>query len=367
MDGKRYQRAFDAHRMLLLLGALYIVCVVAEALWMHVPVFELTHVFSFMLASFLLALIYLTGMYIGTFLVFFFQESVKARSVFEGRRRTLKRLDPIERDYISGDRLLWGGLAFLVSMADNFFFIVKSLIPYVNPFKNMRWDVTLAKVDAALHFGRHPAEILIPLVNAVPGAAHVLDVSYAFWLVVMVLMTGYNMFADPVIHRRLRFLWVHLLSWMIFGSLAATYFSSVGPLFYHDFFPDLPDPFALISTNLDKISSHSFFFAALARQKLLVWTTDDVLFQPNSLSSMPSMHVGIAWLLVLYAREINRRFFLFMALFFACIFLAVIYFGLHYAIDAYVMIPAVSLLWWGVGKALDKRYARDERLKGVAA
>ncbi|MBI1214207.1 MAG: hypothetical protein GC185_00140 [Alphaproteobacteria bacterium] len=364
MKDNRFRRAYDAHRALLAVAAAYVVGVLGEAFWMHVPPLSLIRILSYLIGASLVALVFMTGMYLGTFLYFFFQEASRAGCVFTGRRRAVERLDIAARDYIEGDRFIWGLFGFMALMPDNFFFISKCLIPYVNPYARMKWDFTFAAWDKALHFGHYPDDFVIPAVNAVPGLAHVLDVSYGFWFIVMVLVTGYNLFADTHIHRRLRFLASYLVSWIIFGSVAATVFSSVGPLFVHDFFPKAPDIFADVSANLDRISAGSFFLAEEAREKLLTWTRNDVLFDPNSLSAMPSMHVGIAFLIALYMKEIDRRLFAAAALFCALVFFATLYFGLHYAIDSYVAVAGVWAMWRATGRVLDRAgVPRDARLR----
>lgn len=351
---------------MLMLTVVYIVAVLGEAVWMKVPLSELARIFSYLLGAFLVSLTFLTGLYIGTFFVYFFQESSRAGCIFTGRRRAMARLDIASRNYIEGDRFIWGCFGFLALMPDNFFFIVKSLVHYINPYSLMKWDFVFARWDKALTFGHYPTDLLIPAVNAVPGLAHVLDICYAFWFIVMVLVTGYCVFVERSIHRRLRYLSVYLLCWILFGSLAATVLSSVGPLFFHDFFPDVPDPYAIVPANLSQISAHSSFFAAEVHAKLLYWTKSDVMFNPNAIAAMPSMHVGIAWLMMLYLKQINRVWFALSAAFCGFVFLATVYFGIHYAVDSYVMVPCVGFLWWAAGKVLDRRYKPDELLKASA-
>ncbi len=357
-----WKNALADHKPLLCVAAAYCVSALLLALWCGVEPSNLLHIFGFIGTTLAIALIFLTGMYLGSFLQFFFSGSGGVSLRWE---QAGKKLDIASRGYLEGDRWAYACLAFAVTLSDNFFFIAKSMIPIVNPYASMKWDVVFASLDKTIHFGRYPHEFLIPLVNGA-GAEYMLDAAYALWLVVMFLVVGYNVFMDDRLHRRLRFLWTYLLAWVLLGSVAAMMFSSVGPLFFHDFLPKSPNPYTGLVKNFDQIAKDSFLFAAKTRHLLLEWAHNDRKFDPNTLSAMPSMHIAIAWLLVLYAREISRVVFAAAAVFAGSIFLGSVYLGFHYAIDAYVSVICVTLIWWLVGKFLDRRHARDVKLQGMA-
>lgn len=190
------------------------------------------------------------------------------------------------------------------------------------------------------------------------GAGRVLDAAYAFWLLIMLFVTGYTMFVETDLYRRLRFLWTYLLSWILLGTVGATVFSSVGPIFFHDFYPQLPDIYADIPRNLDAMNSEGFMFAAKTRLLLLGWAQNDRIFDPNALSAMPSMHLAVSWIMVLYARSLGRRPLMLAVPFFALMYLGSIYLGFHYAVDAYVSVAVTSLIWWIAGKRLARHKGR---------
>lgn len=354
-----WRRAFDDHKWLLAAVAGYIAFVIAAALYEEVPAWNLLHILGYILMSLLTALVFMTGIYLLAFCQFFRAEQGRLPARWMA---ATKRLDLAARAYMEGDRWTYACFAFLATLGDNFFFVYKSLIPLINPYNAMKWDLTFSNWDRALHFGRLPHEFVIPFVNAT-GIARLLDVTYALWLVVMFTVLAYNMFADTDITRRLRFLWTYVLSWIILGSAAATWLSSVGPLFLHDFYPDVADPYAGLVANFDSITQQSFFFVAKTRQLLLEWTLNDQKFDPNSLSAMPSMHVAISWLMVLYARHIGRGWCWAAAVFCLLVYLSTVYFGIHYAIDAYASIAVVTPLWWITGKMLGRRAAQAKPLK----
>lgn len=355
-----WQRSFADHKWLLVVAAVYSVSVVCVALAYGVPARNLLEIIAYIITSMMTALVFLTGVYFAAFLHFYFRLPKQTGGVVAKWRAAVKLLDIASRAYMDGDRWAYACLGFAATTGGSFFFICKSLVPVINPYAAMKWDATFIEWDRALHFGL-PHEWLIPFINKM-GLAHVLDVTYALWLVVMFMVVGYALFADRMLHRRLRFLWTYVLSWIVLGSACAVWMSSVGPLFYHDFFKDAPDVYRPLVDNLEAIGKDEFFFATKTRQLLLEWTLNDRMFDPNTIAAMPSMHVAIAWLLLLYARHVGKIIFAAAILFCLVVYLATVYFGIHYAVDSYVSIAVVTLIWLVAGRGL-RRYAPDAKLQ----
>ncbi len=353
MTGTPWKNALRDHRAPLAVSVVYAVCVLAEAFYCHVPPSNLMHIFGYIFMSVMIAVTFMAGMYIFSF-VHFFAATGSAGGFFSRWKTAAAQLDVITRAYLEGPRWTYACMAFLAMSADNFFFVSKSLINAVNPYVQAGWDPVFAAIDKALHFGMYPHETIIPAANMI-GAGRVLDAAYALWLLVMFFVTGYTMFVETDLYRRLRFLWTYLLSWILLGTIGATVFSSVGPLFYHDFYPGLPDVYASVTKNMDVMSSTGFLFAAKTRELLLGWAHNDRIFDPNALSAMPSMHLAVSWIMVMYARSLGRRPFMLALPFFVMMYLGSIYLGFHYAIDAYVSVVVTSLIWWIAGICL-KRY-----------
>ncbi|HYD17732.1 MAG TPA: phosphatase PAP2 family protein [Patescibacteria group bacterium] len=351
-----WRNAFRDHRAALWVAGLYSAAVIAEAIFCRVPLAEISRIFGYLFMSAMIAVVFAAGLYFVTFIRFFMGGS---GAFFARWRNAAGALDIATRRYLEGERWTYALVAFLAMSADNFFFMSKSLIATVNPGGKLFWDPVFRDFDHALHFG-YPHEYLIPAVNAL-NLAQVLDVSYALWLLVMFFATGYTIFVERRLLQRLQFLWTYLLAWIVLGTFGATAFSSVGPLFYGDFIP-WPSPYAAVGENLTRMSEQGFMFAAKTRDLLLGWAHNDQVFDPNALSAMPSMHLAIAWLLVLYARGISRAAFAAACAFFAVIFTGSIYLGFHYAVDGYVSVAGVSLIWWGAGRVLKRHHGRNRLL-----
>lgn len=356
MTATQWKDAFRDHRAALVVSAVYAVAVLAEAVYCKVPPSNLLHIFGYIFMSVMIAITFAAGMYIFAFLQFFIAGD--SAGGFLRRWKTASgQLDVVTRSYLEGKRWAYACVAFLSMSADNFFFVSKSLINVVNPYVQAGWDPVFAAWDKALHVGYYPHEFIIPAANMI-GAGRILDAAYAFWLLIMLFVTGYTMFVETDLFRRLRFLWTYLLSWILLGTVGATVFSSVGPIFFHDFYPQLPDIYADIPRNLDAMNSEGFMFAAKTRQLLLGWAQNDRIFDPNALSAMPSMHLAVSWIMVLYARSLGRMPFMLAVPFFALMYLGSIYLGFHYAVDAYVSVAVTSLIWWIAGKRLARHKGR---------
>lgn len=354
-----WRRAYDDHRLLLAVAVVYSIAVSVWALYWKVPPRDLLSVGGFFMMSVVFGIVFFSLMYVGVFL----------RAFTAGRDKNLSarwkdaagKMDGWASDYLEGERLPYAVMGLLAASMGNFFFMSKSLIRVVNPYAVSGWDYICAQADKFLHFGHYPHEFIIPLVNEL-HLSQPLDILYAAWLVIMYVAAAWNIFADTHLHRRLRFLWTYLIAWIVLGSFAATYMSSVGPLFLHYFVLEHKDIYASLVQNFNYITHRDFYIAAKTRTLLMTWTKSENVFQPNALSAMPSMHVAVAWLMTLYAREYNRKLFWISAVFCLAVIVGTVYFGFHYAVDSYVSILVVTLLWLLSGKYLDKQGIKKTRV-----
>lgn len=349
-----YRSAWRHYREMYFAGAVYAAAVSAEAWLLDVPLEQFLRLFWAILLVAAKCFMLLAGM--GAFVF------LKALFVLRGGpvtrwRSAAQRLSQVASAYTGGEVFAYACIGVPVLFALDFFFVQKSLIQYANYYS---WDPVFAAWDKLVHFGRYPHEYLVPFTTKF-HLARFFDIVYYLWFVVLYLGLGYNLFLDTDVRRRLRFYWVFFLSWTIIGSVMAAWMSSVGPLFFNNFYPVLEDPYKGLVAHFDAAGEGAFPIAHFSRKLLLHWATNGQMVNANALSAMPSMHVAIAWLVVLYAASISRAWMAAAFAFCVTILAGSVYFGFHYAVDGYLSIAVVSLMWWGVGKALARRYPADAK------
>ena len=344
-----WKKAFRDNRWLLA-TLVYSAAVLGEAAWCDMPLAELWTLYRFLCHSIVMAAIFIGGLYAGTFAGLF-------ACAPKGRRlkAAVEAINTVTADYAKSGRFAQACFGFAVIFAGNVFLVSKSLIYSVNPFYVMKWDETFAAWDKALHFGMYPHEFVIPFVNAL-GMGVALDRLYMLWMMAMLVVFGYCLFADANPVRRMRFLWCYFLSWALLGTGMATWLSSVGPMFYRDYLSG-GDMYDAVLLNLSQMNAASGMYAEKARQVLLGWSKNDVMFDANAISAMPSMHVAICWLIVLYLRSFGRLAFALALLLCIGVLTGSVYLGFHYAVDGYVSIVAVSVIWFALGFGLKEKTA----------
>ena len=86
---------------------------------------------------------------------------------------------------------------------------------------------------------------------------------------------------------------------------------------------------------------------ALQNQKLLLnsYLSGVHLEFGGGISAMPSLHVAIAYLFVLVGMKIHNLLGVVFSCYALLIFLGSVHLGWHYALDGYVAIVAVLLIW----------------------
>lgn len=345
-----FSSAFREYRWLLFVAGLYAAFVSFLALAVcHAPFdeFKMTLLVALMIG--LKCLIFLAAMAVIVWSFLF---------VTQGPTQGRIRYKQLSGAYLDGAAFPRACFGALVLCGIGFFFTAKSLIPRLNPYS---WDPAIAAVEKVLHFGHYPHEWVMPLTDSV-NLSFALDTAYLIWFAVMYAALAYNVFIDTDISRRLRFLWTFALSWILLGTLMAVGLSSTGPLFFGNFYPDIADPYKDLVAHFDALAAKGQNLStARGRDLLLEWTKNERVINVNAISAMPSMHVAVAWMAVLYARTINRLVFAAAVLFFVLILWGSVYFGYHYALDGYVSVAAVTLLWWVLGKVFPRAKTADSQ------
>lgn len=330
------------HRTLVQASAAYSVLSLIYIFWAGTPPLELKGILGLVAVNLLV-----TYGFMGTLYGFFFFKNVLKqwrKGVVKSAFSTASdATNAAAMEFVSG-RGFWRGLIGLVTLQSiNFAMAFKSLIHFVNPYK---WDPALAVLDKRLFFGVHPQSVVVPFVEKL-HAATAMTVFYNCWFLVLIVFCGYAIFFDKNLRRRLTYLWTFLLVWIVGGSILATVFSSVGPAFYHEFYPHLPDVYRGMLGNT--MSSSTVF------KMVVEWSRGAQHICPNGLSAFPSMHICIAALVCIYASRLNKYLCAAVCIFGIGVFAATIYTGLHYMVDGYAGIALAAVCWYVAARWLVPR------------
>ena len=244
--------------------------------------------------------------------------------------------------------MAWAFSASLVFMIA--FAFVKTSIPFIVPFYA---DPFFADLDKALHGGVDPwkaAHKLAPFLDAQA-------VSFMY-LTVWAIPAGFLLLilaaCDPDPVRRNRFTILYMFVWIGLGNILAIAGSSVGPIYYDrllgtERFADLLaaiEATGVPNTRLGEVQSALW---------VLYMRYDQIV--GSGISAFPSVHNGIATLVMLYLWERSRWLVPVGVAFCGAILFCSVYVGWHYALDGYASIILVSAAWW----LLRRRDARMER------
>lgn len=236
-----------------------------------------------------------------------------------------------------GNSQLWSAagimLVFILSVAayNTFKFNIPHIVPfYADPF--------LASWDELLH-GQPTWRIAHQLPQTITSA--IVDFFYSIiwfgqWFGVVVYVSIWKGGA-----RKDRYLWALALTTLIVGTVMATAFSSVGPIFYDRFYGG--GRFADLTEMLQTPTVKRF-------AKYLIETYDGRTASFGSgISAMPSMHIAIATLNALFLSSMKRSLAVAGWTFLAIMQFGSVYTGWHYAIDGYVSMLSVGTIWWLTG------------------
>jgi hypothetical protein len=209
------------------------------------------------------------------------------------------------------------------------------------PLLNRRvWDVELARFDQALHGGISPSRFFVALFEDTV-LLPVVDWSYAVWLPLALAMLG--LFATSASPRvRAQFLFSHVAIWTL-GVWCYIAMPAIGP--------GLAFPEEWRSTRAALPRTVEAQVKLLQNYERVVESrSSGVLragFNPGyGVAAMPSLHVAVDWLLLLWCFRRARAFAgLFLAAFLLT-FLGSVVTGWHYAVDGYVGIAMAQLSFW---------------------
>lgn len=218
-----------------------------------------------------------------------------------------------------------------------FFFAFKTSMPALSSF----WaDPLMADIDHFLHRG-DPYRITAVVLQAVPANVFKLIYSDAWFLPTFYLPIWIALL-DPNEDRVRRVIMLHTFVWIAIGSILAFAFLSAGPVFYDRL---------LDSTRFVGLTEH---LATSGIQASAVGFTQNDLWSKyiaglntagSGISAFPSVHVGMATVVAVYLYELSRRFAA-LSIAFVVVYQALsVHLGWHYAVDGYVSIILVVLMW----------------------
>jgi hypothetical protein len=251
------------------------------------------------------------------------------------------------REYLSSRRLTSVVLAWLLlSVLMTVFMHWKADLGTRIPFS---WDERFMRWDRTLHFGRHPWEWLHPLL-AHPHVTHTIDTLYhRVW--VLGVKAGSFLLIAWWSNRALvsRFLLTYMLLWIVAGTLVAYGLASAGPVYYADVLGPVVDPYAALLAYLGGVDAvHGLTAVGAAAQLWESLIHDD--WPRIGISAMPSMHVALTTLIAVVGFQIHRIWGVLGTLYLIIVLLGSVHLGWHYAIDGYLSILLVWVLWWAAGK-----------------
>lgn len=207
-----------------------------------------------------------------------------------------------------------------------------------------------------MHFGRAPWEWLYELMRH-PIVLRVIEINYeTLWFIICFGAQYWVAVSRRFDGIRLRYVLCFILTWVLIGDVAATVFSSAGPVYYGlvtgDFhrFADL-----MVFTR----STAGQFGAATDFQSYLWYLhSRDIPGLGSGISAFPSMHVAIIVRNVLFLCEADRKWLVPSMLYVGFTIASSVYLGWHYAVDGYAAAIMAAAIFFGLKRVMSIRWSR---------
>lgn len=227
---------------------------------------------------------------------------------------------------------------FISSLFFLVFTMLKTLLPYLVPF----WaDPALAEFDRALHLGIDPWQVAHALSGLI-DANIAYTIYIGLWMGPALYLPVLLVLIDGDEARIRRFMLLHAFCWIGLGNVLALAGMSAGPIFYDRLLGG--DTFAPL---MEALHQSGVFSTETYRVQAELWEVYQRHGQTagSGISAFPSVHVGMATVLALYLIERSRSLLLPAVLLTVVFQFLSVYLGWHYAVDGYVSILVVVLIW----------------------
>lgn len=228
----------------------------------------------------------------------------------------------------------------LLGLGASLFLPLKYAIPQLVPF----WvDPALASAERAM-FGADPWRVL----DGVVGWAVVpMDALYGLWLPIQSLLLFITL-TQPPSPAKSRALIAYVLAWFLLGVVAATVFSSAGPIFFDQIFGGAT--FAGLRETLQNRGAWVVLAESDKMRSAMVSGQPGIV---AGISAVPSIHVAISVWIFLLARDTDWRASPYALVYAALIWIGSVQLGWHYVMDG--LAGALGMLGiWTLSSSLQR-------------
>jgi hypothetical protein len=209
-------------------------------------------------------------------------------------------------------------------------------------------DFLFIAIERFIHFGRLPHEYFVFVYNN-PDVFYTFDFFYGLWFVVMYVYLAWIVFQPAGTPGRMQYLVSFCLCWTVIGNVLAAAGASAGPIFWQYYIPG-PNPYAQLLAAIDALNAQNPLFRTEFKNAMLEMMHNRKMVDMNGPAALPSVHVGMAALFFLHARQYNTFLMPLMGAYLVIIILGSFLLSWHYALDSYIGLGAMILIWIGAGK-----------------
>ena len=247
-------------------------------------------------------------------------------------------------------------LAMVVPAFHRAFTVMKSSMVLLVPF----WaDPYLLRLERFLHGGL-PQSYLAPWL-AHDGFIITADRLYFLWhYILLATVFWVAMQSDPA--YRLRALLAFVATWVLLGNVLACLLDSAGPWAYGAV-TGLPSPYTGLLARLREANTTAPVFALVTEERLWSLYRAGRIGLGAGISAMPSLHVAMPVLGAFIAYPRSKVMAGLLGTYALIIMVSSVALAWHYAIDGYLSLLLVPLIWAGAGRIVRWAEIRDGSLR----